>query len=245
MPETWPETGIVSPMRQFAQAIAVMASCLPTPGSAEGGRIVVELYTSQGCSSCPPADALMAKIARDPAILALSLHVDYWDYLGWKDEFADPAFTQRQKAYARAAGDRMIYTPQAVIGGRHREVGSDAAALMAAVMHEMHEPAQVALQVTREGAQAQVAAKALGSIAGPVEVLLIRYLPERSVLIEHGENAGATVTYVNIVTSWTVVGGWDPAAPLQMMVPLTGNDRAAILLQAVGMGAIVAAAEVP
>lgn len=232
-------------MRQIAQAIAVMASCLPGPALAEDGKIVVELYTSQGCSSCPPADELLAKMAKDPEILALALHVDYWDYLGWTDQFAKPAFTERQKAYAHAAGDRMIYTPQAVIGGQHREVGSDAAALMAAVMHEMQEPAQVSMQVTRDGAQARVAATALTPIAGPLEVLLIRYLPEKSVEIGHGENAGLTVSYVNIVTSWTVVGGWDGTSPLQMTIPLTGSDRAAVLLQAVGMGAILSAAEVP
>lgn len=232
-------------MRQFAQAIAVMASCLPGLALAEEGKIVVELYTAQGCSSCPPADELLARMASDPEILALSLHVDYWDYLGWIDQFADPSFTQRQKAYARAAGDRMIYTPQAVINGQHREVGSDAAALMATVMHEMQEPAQVSMQVTRDGAQAQVAATALQPISGPVEVLLIRYLPEMNVEIGHGENAGLKMKYVNIVTSWTVVGGWDGTAPLQMTIPLTGSDQAAVLLQAAGMGAILSAAVVP
>ncbi len=232
-------------MRQFAQAIAVMANCVPGLALAQDSRIVVELYTSQGCSSCPPADALLAKMASDPEILALALHVDYWDYLGWTDQFADPSFTLRQKAYAQVAGDRMIYTPQAVINGQHREVGSDAAALMAAVMHEMQEPAQVSMQVTRDGAQAQVAASAQGPISGPVEIQLVRFLPEKNVEIGHGENAGLTVKYVNIVTSWTVVGAWDGAAPLQMTIPLAGSDRAAVVLQAAGMGAILSAAVVP
>ena len=92
----------------------------------EGARadVVVELYTSQGCSSCPPADALLEQLAARDDVIALSLHVDYWDYLGWQDAFANPAFTKRQRGYAARAGSSMIYTPQMVIGGRDHIVGT-------------------------------------------------------------------------------------------------------------------------
>lgn len=232
-------------MRQIIRTMAVMASCLPNLGLADGNKIVVELYTSQGCSSCPPADALLAKMSKDPEILALALHVDYWDYLGWTDKFARPAFTERQKNYAHASGERMIYTPQAIIGGKHNAVGSDAAAVMAAVMDLMQEPDLIDMRVTRSGNKAVVDAKALLPFSGPVDVLLIRFVPEQSVEIGHGENAGLTVKYVNIVTSWTVIGAWDGLAPLQMTLPVDGADKAAIVVQAAGIGAILAAAEVP
>ena len=108
--------GAKGQMRQIISAVCGMWFCLPAAGLAQSSEgVLVELYTSQGCSACPPADAFLAELAQTKGVIALSLHVDYWDYIGWEDEFADPEFTERQKMYARAAGSRMIYTPQMVV----------------------------------------------------------------------------------------------------------------------------------
>src|SRR6516165_4365997 len=96
-------------------------------------RAVVELFTSQGCSSCPPADKIIGELAKDPSVIALSLPIDYWDYLGWKDTLADARFTARQKAYSRVRGDREVYTPQAVINGEAHVIGSDRAGIESAI----------------------------------------------------------------------------------------------------------------
>ena len=105
---------------------------------AEGAApVVLELYTSQGCSSCPAADALLEELADQPGLLPLALHVDYWDYIGWADTFAHPGFTERQKAYARAAGERMIYTPQMIVGGVARVEGNDATAVAEAIRNAL------------------------------------------------------------------------------------------------------------
>src|SRR6201990_1913403 len=96
-------------------------------------RAVVELFTSQGCSSCPPADKLMGELSKDPSIIALSMPIDYWDYLGWKDTLADSRFSARQKAYSHMRGDREVYTPQAIINGAERVVGSDRSSIENAI----------------------------------------------------------------------------------------------------------------
>src|SRR5262249_5492099 len=96
-------------------------------------RAVVELFTSQGCSSCPPADKIIGELAKDPSIIALSLRTDYWDYLGWKDTLADARFTARQKAYSKARGDREVYTPQAVVNGEAHVIGSDLPGIESAI----------------------------------------------------------------------------------------------------------------
>ena len=95
------------------------------PAVAAEPRAVVELFTSQGCSSCPPADKIIGELARDPSVIALSMPIDYWDYLGWKDTLADSRFSARQKAYSQARGDRNVYTPQVIVNGSAHVIGSD------------------------------------------------------------------------------------------------------------------------
>src|ERR1700758_4333241 len=103
------------------------------PAHATDPRAVVELFTSQGCSSCPPADKIIGELAKDPSVIALSMPIDYWDYLGWKDTLADARFSARQKAYSRARGDREVYTPQAVINGSAHVIGSDREGIESAI----------------------------------------------------------------------------------------------------------------
>ncbi len=205
--------------------------------------VVVELYTSQGCSSCPSADALFERMADDPGLIPLALHVDYWDYIGWTDVFGSPQFTQRQKAYASAIGSRMIYTPQMIVGGAARVEGNDPEAVAAAVSQERGQPQPVQLSLERKGTQLRLQARS-GAQPVPVLVQLVRYNPQEIVTIEHGENAGKTVTYRNIVTQWQRVADWAGEPPLDMVLSIEGDEPAVVLLQQDGPGAILAAARV-
>lgn len=202
--------------------------------------VVVELYTSQGCSSCPPADEFMAKLVTNPDVIALALHVDYWDYIGWKDEFAYAAFTDRQKDYARAAGSRTIYTPQMIVNGVDRVEGNNPEAVEALVQMHLMGNSGVSLMLQREGDTLYV--RGSGNVAGPLTVNLVRFIPKETVTIERGENAGMTMAYHNIVTELVTVGEWSGTGPLTMETPITGTDPVAVFVQAKGPGAILAAA---
>jgi hypothetical protein len=232
-------------MRIFS-AIGLLTLAAVTPGHSLAESklpIVVELFTSQGCSSCPPADAMVADLARRDGVIALSLHVDYWDYIGWPDTFASAAHTARQEAYARAAGERMVYTPQIIVNGEDRVVGSDTLAVMEKLQAHAGATTPVDLQVSREGGELRISADAV-HLAQPLDVMLVRYVPEDEVVITGGENAGLTMAYHNIVTSWTHLGHWDGVAPLAMTQAIEGTEPAVILLQEPGPGPIRAAAKI-
>ena len=177
------------------------AGRLPLPGPGRSARpVVVELYTSQGCSSCPPADALLGRLAQRPDVLALSLPVTYWDMLGWKDTLASKANTARQKAYAGAMGRGGIYTPQIIVDGVNDVVGSRQGAVDKAIAGR--EADMRAVPVTLRLTPAEVHVR-VG--AGPVKpaqsatIWLFAVRPEATVKITAGENSGRTVTYRNIV----------------------------------------------
>src|SRR6201994_392474 len=122
---------------RWSGALGTLGVCaivaIVKPAVAAEPRAVVELFTSQGCSSCPPADKIIGELAKDPSIIALSMPIDYWDYLGWKDTLADSRFTARQKAYSKVRGDREVYTPQAVINGETHVIGSDRESIETAI----------------------------------------------------------------------------------------------------------------
>ena len=218
----------------FAQAVAEDG---PHP-------VVVELYTSQGCSSCPPADEFLAELAGHPEVIALALHVDYWDYIGWEDSFAQAGFTERQKSYARAAKSRMIYTPQMVIGGLDRVEGNTPEAVVTLIGKHKSAPSPVRLSVERQGAQVVIRAVAEPPLPAGAVVDLVRYRPEAVVQIERGENAGRVVTYRNIVTEWTRVADWPGAAPLEVTAPAAGAEPVVVIVQEPGPAAVLAAARV-
>jgi hypothetical protein len=220
-----------------ASSALVAAQDLGTSGT------VVELYTSQGCSSCPPADAFLRKLAADPDVIALALHVDYWDYIGWSDRFAQPHFTERQKAYAHLVGSNTIYTPQMIVGGRDQVAGSDPEQVERAIRRDQRTPRKVQLQLMRQGDQVVILAEASPHLNAPVQVQLVRYHPLASVDIEYGENAGRVLDYANIVTDWDILGQWDGVSALHLTAPVSGDDPVVVILQVEGPGEILAAAQ--
>ena len=229
----------------IAAAIAGAAAFVATPVLAQDkGAVLVELYTSQGCSSCPPADEVLGAMTGNARVIPLSLHVDYWDYLGWKDEFSDAAFTARQRAYAVAAHDNMIYTPQMIVDGKARVVGSRKGEVADAVARELERPSPVAMTVRRADGRVTIAAKAARDASGPMVVQLVRYSPSEKVAIRRGENAGRTITYRNVVTSWQKIGDWSGAEPLALEAAAPGGAGVVVVIQAAGGGPVLAAAQV-
>ncbi len=216
--------------------------------TAEARPVLVELFTSQGCSSCPPADAFLHELSAREDVIALALHVDYWDYIGWKDSFAKPAFTKRQKAYAKAGGRRAIYTPQMIIAGVDHVVGThkeDAAIL---IQRHARRDTGVDLSAMRDASgrvtiRAEADANASDiKASGPLIVYLVKYSPHETVEITRGENGGRTIGYTNVVTDWAVIGEWDMAAPLMMQTTVTDDAPGVVILQHKSTGPVMAAA---
>jgi hypothetical protein len=173
-------------------------------------RALLELFTSQGCSSCPSADKLLGEFANDPSVVALSLPIDIWDYLGWKDTLANPAHTARQRAYAHLRGDRQVYTPQIVVNGSVHVLGSDRAAVERAIGQTGRNGAIMSLPVglAVEGNSLNVKISATDSERSGGEVWLCPLARAVSVAIGRGENHGRTVTYHNVVRRWVKLGDW-------------------------------------
>jgi hypothetical protein len=210
---------------------------------AELRPVVVELYTSQGCSSCPPADALLGALAGQANVIALAFHVDYWDSIGWSDRFAVPDAALRQRRYVETLNLTTAFTPQAVIDGRESFVGSDRRRITAALAAT---PKGIPLQLDIAGGELEV------SIAEtidrrPYDVNLIAYLPRASTAIGRGENSGRTLVEFNIVRQFRRLGSW-AGGKSTFHVPLTAippdASRVAILIQREGQGAIDGAADV-
>ena len=189
--------------------------------------VVVELFTSQGCSSCPPADAMLAGLTDEADVLPLSFHVDYWDYLGWADSFARPEFTARQERYALAAGERSVYTPQIIVDGQDTAVSLGPAQLMGLIDASRLSPAMVSVQRDTTPRGEVIELMALSDLGQGAEILLIRYAPERQVRMTAGENRGKVITYTNVVLSLDRLAEWDGAAALRVTVSPDGpsDDR--------------------
>jgi len=220
------------------------AASMPAPAPMRRQPVIVELYTSQGCASCPPAEEWLGTLAPREDVIALALHVDYWDYLGWEDRFASPDFTARQKRYARHLGEKMIYTPQVIINGGARLEGSYTALLDAHI--EAAQTAQIKtdiqLNLSRIGDTLWIEAEANPPLTNPVMVQLVRYLPQAEGLIARGENAGLEARHHNIVTDWRAVAEWSGKDPLRMDAPAQGENPVVVILQEHGPGTVVAAA---
>lgn len=231
-------------MKFLAAASFALCTMMGHAVAGQTTPVVVELFTSQGCSSCPPADKLLSELAQRDDVLALALHVDYWDYIGWADSFALPEHAERQRRYAHKGGRDMIYTPQMIVNGEADVVGAHALPLSEIIARYKAQPPAVALSAERDGTRLSVLAEALTPVKPDMTVLLVRYVASRSVEITRGENAGHTLDYVNVVDSWQVLGHWDGAAPLTLTAEIEGPRPAAVLVQYPGPGVIVAAARV-
>jgi hypothetical protein len=221
----------------FAYAVVVVCSTAPQSAAQAEPRAVIELFTSQGCSSCPPADKLLGELAADPSLVTISVPIDYWDYLGWKDTLADHRNTARQKGYAHARGDGQVYTPQVVVNGSLHVLGSDKAAIERAIVLSRKNGAMASLPVTLAMADGRInvsVADAAGGHPG-AEVWLCGLMKSVTIAIGRGENKGRTITYHNVVRRWLKLGDWVGKAnswslPAQALKG-DGVDEAAILLQ--------------
>ncbi len=265
----------------MAAGLPLQAAAQFSADSAES-RVVLELYTAQGCAACPPADAMLAELAGREDVIALALHVDYWDYMGWTDTFGQASHTRRQTRYARRHGASTIYTPQVVINGTQIVEGFRTAEVMEALATHGAQPSLISLSLERRGAEdagaedaggeaadrlhitlrlaeeppspLALAARAatngtglMGLLEGapdapPARLHLVRYVPQVSVDIHDGENAGRRGAFHNVVTEWTHIGDWDMVAPLEMSVAIEGSDPAVVILQEAGQGSILGAA---
>ena len=200
-------------------------------------RAVIELFTSQGCSSCPPADKVLGELAKNPDVIALSMPIDYWDYLGWKDTLADARFSARQRAYSKVRGDRAVYTPQVIVNGSAQVVGSDLASIENAIS-ETEKSGLMSVPVTLSLAGKQINVSVgegkLPSIPHG-EVWMCSISKAVPISIGRGENRGREVVYHNVVRNLLKVGDWN-GNPASWTVPLEnvvreGVDGAVVYVQ--------------
>jgi hypothetical protein len=200
-------------------------------------RAVIELFTSQGCSSCPAADKLLSELKNDPSLITLSLPIDYWDYLGWKDTLAIPGHTARQKAYSRMRGDREVYTPQVVVNGVSQALGSNRDDIEHAVTQsrEKSQALSVPVQLAFGADRVTVSVPKASGEASVGEVWLCPVSRSVPVGIGRGENRGHTITYTNVVRRWIRLGSWSGKSE-SFSVPVdaiksAGVDAVAVILQ--------------
>ncbi len=193
--------------------------------------IVVELFTSEGCSSCPPADALLVELADRRDVLTLSFHVDYWDRLGWKDPSSSPEATARQERYARLLNIDAVYTPQIVVDGRREAVGSDRGAVERALDATSREPSVVPVTLSFKNGQARITL-GQGGVTASASVVLIGFDRRRVDTVKRGENSGRTLTHVDVVRGIEEVGRFTGSASQIVSTPPWQSDRLAAIVQA-------------
>ena len=218
---------------------------LPVATATAGSNmVVVELYTSQGCSSCPPADEALAQISARDDVIALSLHVDYWDYIGWRDTFAQRQFGERQVAYRDAWHKSVVYTPQMVVQGAHDVEGSRSRNLAKAIATVQETDPPIKVTVERQGGMLKCRIE-----PGPEPVVgtiwIAKYTKNAPVEITRGENAGRTITYTNVVTNLSRIGSWSGSEPDEVAMPQPEpGEGVAIWIQDGEGGRILVAAKI-
>jgi hypothetical protein len=241
-----------------AVAVATLLTAQPIRAADEPGvdarqstiTNVIELFTSQGCDSCPPADALLKTYADRKDVLALSFHVDYWDYLGWKDTLASAKFTERQRNYAKARNDGQVYTPQAVINGLSHVNGASARDVETALADTQSQvtPNRVPLRFWTDRGSIMIETGGADPAASAKDATVWLAVVQKSadVVIDRGENRGKTIHYVNIVRELTPVGTWT-GQPMKIQLARTalmqpGLESVVVFLQQGKAGPIIAAA---
>ncbi|WP_370435751.1 DUF1223 domain-containing protein [Microvirga sp. TS319] len=230
-------TGIMASRLKLV-LVASGLTALLQPAFAEPPRAVVELFTSQGCSNCPPADALLVEYSQKPDIVALSFPVNYWDYLGWKDTLAHAEFTHRQKDYAHARSDRQVFTPQMIVNGKKSCIGSDRAQIEKAIQTTAkgRSTLPVDIALTEQNGMIIVSITEIAEVAHrEAEVWVLPVLRSQTVPIERGENKGRTVTYANVVRGLKRIGEWHGGSArfeLPAEAARSGADGYVVLLQA-------------
>ena len=221
--------------------VLVVLALTAMPARAQSRPVVVELFTSQGCSSCPPADALLADLAKRNDVVALGFHITYWNRLGWADPLSSAASTERQEAYARRFNGGQVYTPQMVVDGTRDVVGSDRAAVVAALRAAAEPIAAAAVDFAADRRSV-----AIGGGTGNGSVLLVRFLLHRTTRVAAGENAGRVLDDADGVEALTKLGAWDGAAARFAITPPGPGEGIAVLVQAadghmLGAAAVTAA----
>ena len=233
--------------RRFAAAVLISCAVLgPAAAQTVPAITVLELFTSQGCSSCPAADALFKSYVERPDVMALSYSVDYWDYLGWKDTLASPKFTERQRAYGKSVSNGRIYTPQMVINGDSHAVGSNQDTVQKAIASARRRVSN--LQLHLSATEKELIVNLPKGEAGVEATLwILAVAPVVTVIIERGENSGKSITYQNVVRNLVPAGMWDGSAAT-LKLPrkgiMTGDSKSCIaVLQKGKVGPVLGMAQ--
>ena len=227
-----------SSISRWSSALGVCAIVAIIRPAHADPRAVVELFTSQGCSSCPPADEIIGELAKDPNVIALSMPIEYWDYLGWKDTLADSRFSARQKAYSQMRGDRDVYTPQVIVNGSAKVIGSDRAGIDSAIQNTQKAAGVMSVPVTMtlSGKHINVSVAASNApTSSQGEIWICSVSKAVPISIGRGENRGRQVTYYNVVRNILKVGDWNGnsgswTVPLEN-ISRDGVDAAVVYVQ--------------
>ena len=222
-------------MRLALIPIAAALTLFPLPPAQAGGKVkgVVELFTSQGCSSCPPADRVLGEFVNRDGVIGLAWHVDYWDYLGWKDTFSSTAATKRQRIYAGKLGT-SVYTPQIILNGSSVANNDNLSGSAASALRGL----PVSVSATNSGGKLTVKA---GEGSGAANLYLVTYTNSATVSIGRGENGGRQITYRHAVSGLKNIGKWN-GGPVSYEIPHGAGSNCAVLLQRGGSGPIIGAA---
>lgn len=229
--------------------VLALASAICGTGARAGEAppVVVELFTSQGCNSCPPADRVMGELSARADVIGLSYHVDYWDYIGWRDTFALQASAERQRNYVARSGGRYVYTPQVVVGGHDSVTATSLGAIERAVQAEPVSPVLLETAALGPGRFA-VRAPAM-PVGGMAAIWLVTFDSRHDVQVQRGENAGRTLSYFNVVRDVRQLALWDGSAPLDVELDMAtawrdGHDGCAVIVQAEGFGRVLGATRI-
>lgn len=229
-------------MRKLLATLALSTFGFSAPVAADNTVVVVELYTSQGCSSCPPADEILADIAGRDDVIALGLHVDYWDYLGWKDELAHPEFAERQARFNTIMKSRYrLVTPQMIFNGEHYVAGPNRRKTMMYVDMMGAAPEPVKMSLSRTGGALEIKLSAKGGKSAPSDIHVVGYTQKVPVKIKRGENAGKHIEYVNVVTSWETVANWDGVGARTLRHDVSADGKYAVIVQTQNLGPVLVA----